>query len=111
MAEVCNVVCPDKRESFLNVSLSRNTVADRVCELTTNLQQQLTEKGKTLIAYSLAVAESSETSDTAQLSIFIRRVDSSLCVTEELLGLKSMNSRHNYREDIFKECKSVQMCK
>lgn len=35
--------------------------------------------------------ESSDTSDTAQLSIFIRGVDSSLCVTEELLGLKSIH--------------------
>ena len=35
--------------------------------------------------------ESSDTSDTAQLSIFIHGVDSSLCITEELLGLKSMH--------------------
>lgn len=35
--------------------------------------------------------ESSDTSDTAQLSVFIRGVDSNLCVTEELLGLKSMH--------------------
>ena len=34
------------------------------------------EKGKIFIAYSLAVDKSSDTSDTAQLSIFIRGVDS-----------------------------------
>ena len=72
------------------MSLSRNTVAERVCEFSANLHKQLIRKGKDFIAYSLAVDESSDTSDTAQLSIFIRGVDSSLCVTEELLGLKSM---------------------
>ena len=28
--KVCDVVCPDKKQDFLNVSLSRNTVAKRV---------------------------------------------------------------------------------
>ncbi|XP_072891523.1 general transcription factor II-I repeat domain-containing protein 2-like [Hemitrygon akajei] len=100
--EVCDVVCPDKRQAFSNVSLSRNTVADRVRELTTNLQQQLVGKGRDLIAYSLAVDESRDTSDTAQLSIFIRGVDSSLCVTEELLGLRSMHGTTTGK-DLFEE--------
>ena len=66
--KVCDVVCPDKRQAFLNVSLSRNTVADRTCELATNLHEQLMERGKYHIAYSLAVDESSDTSGTAHLS-------------------------------------------
>ena len=107
LLKVCDVVCPDKRQAFLNISLSRNTVADRVCELSTNLQQQLMEKGKQFIAYSLAVDESTDTSDTAQLSIFIRAVDSSLRVTEELLGLKSMHGTTTGK-DLFDEvCKCV----
>ena len=48
-------------------------------------------KGKDLIAHSLAVDESIKTSDTAQLSIFIRGVDSTLCIIEELLGFKLMH--------------------
>ena len=28
--KVCNVVCPDKRQAFADISLSRNTVASRV---------------------------------------------------------------------------------
>ena len=46
MIKVCNVMCPDKKQAFSHISLSRNTVADPVCELTTNLQEQLMEKGK-----------------------------------------------------------------
>jgi len=102
MMKVCDVVCPDKRQAFSNVSLSRNTVADRTCELATNLHEQLMEKGKDFVAFSLAVDESSDTSDTAQLSIFIRGVDSNLCVTEELLGLKSMHGTTTGKE-IFEE--------
>src|SRR4029434_5032876 len=86
----------------LNVSLSRNTVADCVCDLATDLQQQLMGKGKDFIAYSLAVDESSDTSDTAQLSIIIRGVDSTLCVTEELLGFKSMHGT-SMGKDLFNE--------
>ena len=46
--------------------------------------------------------ESSDTSDTAQLSIFIRGVDPTLCVTEELLGLKSMHGTTTGK-DLFEE--------
>ncbi|KAL0163337.1 hypothetical protein M9458_042733, partial [Cirrhinus mrigala] len=102
MVKVCDVVCPDKKQAFLNVSLSRNTIADRVCDLATDLQGQLIEKGKDFIAYSLAVDESADTTDTAQLAVFIRGVDSSLCVTEELLGIKSMHGTTTGK-DIFEE--------
>lgn len=46
--------------------------------------------------------ESCDTSDTAQLSVFIRGVDSNLCVTEELLGFKSMHGTTTGKE-IFEE--------
>ena len=59
-------------------------------------------KGKDFIAYSLAVDESTDTSDTAQLSIFIRGVDSGLCVTEEFLGLQSMHGTTTGK-DLFEE--------
>ena len=45
--------------------------------------------------------ESSDTCVTAQLSIFIRGVDSSLYVTEQL-RIK-INAWHNHRKGIFKE--------
>ncbi|XP_069764237.1 general transcription factor II-I repeat domain-containing protein 2A-like [Narcine bancroftii] len=51
---------------------------------------------------ALAVDESKDTSDTAQLSIFIRGVDTKLPVTEELLGLKSMHGTTTGKE-IFEE--------
>ena len=91
---------PDKRQAFLNVSLSRNTVADCVCDLATDLQQQLMGKGKDLIAYSLSVDESIKKSDTAQLSIFICGVDSTLYVVED--EFKSMHDTTTGK-DLFEE--------
>uniref|UniRef100_A0A8D0KLQ8 HAT C-terminal dimerisation domain-containing protein n=1 Tax=Salvator merianae TaxID=96440 RepID=A0A8D0KLQ8_SALMN len=107
MIKVCDVVCPDQRQAFLNMSLSRNAVADSACNLATNLHEQLMEKGKDFIAFSLAVAESSDTSDTAQLSVFIHGVDSNLYVTEEPLGLKSMHGTTTAKEILEEVSKCV----
>lgn len=102
MLQVCDLVCPEKRQAFLNVSLSRNTVAGRTSELATNLYNQLIEKAKDFVSFSLAVDESCDASDIAQLSVFIRGVDSNLCVTEELFRLKSMHGTTTGQE-IFEE--------
>ena len=103
MLKVCDKVCPDNRQLFSNVSLSRNTIAERVDELSINLKEQLVKKGKEFIAYSLAVDESTDISDIAQLSIFIRGVDSSLSVTEEFLALRPMHDTttgHDLYEEV-----------
>ena len=102
MMIVCDHMCPEIKQAFSNVSLSRNTVADRTCDLATNLFDQLMEKGKDSVAFSLAVDESSDTSDTDQLAVFICGVESNLCVMEELLGLKSMHGPTTGK-DIFEE--------
>ena len=99
--KVCDVVIPEKKQGFLNASLSRNTVAECVSELSTNLHKQLIKNGRDFYCILFAVDESSDTSDTAQLSIFIRGVDWSLCVTEKLLRLKSMHGTTTGK-DIFK---------
>ncbi|KAL7883514.1 hypothetical protein SRHO_G00011720 [Serrasalmus rhombeus] len=89
--KVCDLVCPDKKQVLANLSLSRNTAADRVCEMATDLRTQLSERSKDFTADSLAVDESPDTTDTAQLAIFIPGVDSNLRVTEEILDIKSMH--------------------
>uniref|UniRef100_A0A3P9L2A9 Uncharacterized protein n=1 Tax=Oryzias latipes TaxID=8090 RepID=A0A3P9L2A9_ORYLA len=103
MLKLCDAVCPDKRQLFSNVSLSRNTVAERIDQLSTNLKEQLIERGSLyLIAYSLTVDESTDTSDIAQMSIFIRGVDSSLSITEELLAFRPLHGT-TAGQDLYEE--------
>ncbi|KAK0141889.1 General transcription factor II-I repeat domain-containing protein 2 [Merluccius polli] len=93
--EVCDVVCPDKKQAFANISLSRNTVASWVDELASDLQIHLKTKAKEFVLYLFATDESTDRTDNAQLSIFIRGVDAQFSVTEELFEFKS-DSRDNY---------------
>lgn len=72
-------MCPEKKQAFANISLSRNTIAERTCNLANSLHVQLMEKEKDFVSFSLAVDERSDASDTAQLSVFVRGVDSNLC--------------------------------
>jgi len=107
MIKVCDVVCPDKKQMLANVSLSRNTVSDRVCEMATDLRTQLSERSKDFIAYSLAVDESTDMTDTAQLAIFIRGVVSDLRVTKEILDIKSMHGTTTGKDIFENVCQSV----
>ena len=49
------VVCPKKKTSFANISLIRNTVADLVTELSSDLNQQSKEKIKSFIPFSIVL--------------------------------------------------------
>jgi len=65
-------------------------VAERISDLSANLDSQLKNKVKSFVTFSVALDESTDISDVAQLAIFIRGVDESLSVTEEFLGLVPM---------------------
>ncbi|XP_066941423.1 general transcription factor II-I repeat domain-containing protein 2-like [Macrobrachium rosenbergii] len=90
MLKAAEVVCPEKRPAFANISLSRNTVADRVEDLSGDLGRQMNNKIKSFIAFSVAIDESTDVTDVAQLAIFIRGVDETLTITEEFLELVPM---------------------
>ncbi|XP_037787433.1 general transcription factor II-I repeat domain-containing protein 2-like [Penaeus monodon] len=77
MLKAAETVCPEKHQAFANISLTRNTVADRISDLAEDLDSQL----------KLAIDESTEITDVAQLVIFIRGVDDTLTVTEEFVEL------------------------
>ena len=100
MLKAAETVCPDKRETFANISLTRNTVADRISDMSEDLDSQLKRKVKSFIAFSVAIDESTDITDVAQLAIFIRGVDDALTVTEEFVGLVPMMDTTT-AEDIF----------
>ncbi|XP_067940344.1 general transcription factor II-I repeat domain-containing protein 2-like [Watersipora subatra] len=100
MLKVCEQVCPDQLETFKIISLSRNTIVSRVKELADSLEAQLAEETRSYIAFSLAVDESTDNTDTAQLSIFIRGVKPDLTITEELFDVTAMHGTTT-GQDIF----------
>ena len=98
MLKAAEIVCPEKRQAFANISLTRNTVTDRIADLAADLDSQKRHKVRSFVAFSVSVAidESTDITDVAQLAIFIRGVDETLAVTEEFLELVPM--RHHYSQ-------------
>uniref|UniRef100_G3N7N2 DUF4371 domain-containing protein n=1 Tax=Gasterosteus aculeatus TaxID=69293 RepID=G3N7N2_GASAC len=73
--KAAEIVCPEKRQAFANISLTRNTVTDRIADLSADLDSQKKHKVKSFVAFSVAIDESTDITDVAQLAIFIRGVD------------------------------------
>lgn len=93
-------VLPEKSRLFSNISLSRQTICRRIDDISSEIVATLQEKIKEFKAYSLAFDESIDISDTSQLVIFIRGVDDSFHVTEEMLNLLSLKNTTR-GEDVF----------
>lgn len=95
-------ICPEKIDLFQSVSLSARTTVRRIEDIGEQIKTKLKEKAKNFKWFSLALDESTDINDTAQLLLFIRGVNTEFEVTEELA---SMNSLHGTTrgEDIFKE--------
>ncbi|XP_050528216.1 general transcription factor II-I repeat domain-containing protein 2B-like [Daktulosphaira vitifoliae] len=84
------ILCPAQKQIFSKLSLSGVTIARRIEELGTNIESTLKERISKFIFYSLALDESTDLSDTIQLAIFVRGVDSNFNITEELAALFPM---------------------
>ena len=91
MQEVAKVMLPDKSRLFDDISLSRNSIARRIEDIDEDLSGQLSSKTSEFQCFYLAFDESSDTTDTAQMLVFIRGVTESLSVHEDLLGLVSLH--------------------
>ena len=46
MLKAAETMCPEKRQAFANISLTRNTIADRISDLSKVLDSQLKRKVK-----------------------------------------------------------------
>ena len=83
---------PEKKNLVEQISLSRFTVARRIDDLSENIEVSLKDRISKCFAFSIALDESTDLSDTAQLVVFIRGVTDNFEVTEEFLDMASMQS-------------------
>lgn len=93
-------VLPDKSKLFSSISLSRQTICRRIEDISAEIVITLQGKIKHFKAYSLAFDESTDISDTSQLVVFIRGVNDSFEVTEEMLNLLHLKDTTR-GEDVF----------
>lgn len=85
-------LCPDKLSLVGSISLSRNTMTRRTEDLGKDVNRQLMLACKQFECFSLAMDESTDTSDAAQVLLFIRGVSIDFQITEELAGVHSMET-------------------
>jgi len=90
--------CPGKKYLTEQTSLSRFTVARKIDAVSSHLEDALAERIRKFSHYSLAIDESVDLSDTAQLVVFVRGVTEDSEVDDELLDVASMKSTTNWWE-------------
>jgi len=83
---------PDKKYLVKQTSLSRFIVAHWINALWSHLEDALAERIRKFSPYNLAIDESVDISNTAQLVVFVRRVAEDFEVDEKLLDMASMKS-------------------
>ena len=106
MQAICKEVCPEKTDLFNKVPLSRMTIQRRVVDLSNDVCEQLRDKLAICKYFSIALDESTDNVDTAQLLVFVRAVDENCKLTQELAGIASLRGRTT-GADIFGGVKSV----
>ncbi|CAL9707748.1 unnamed protein product [Knipowitschia caucasica] len=83
------LICPEKKGAFEQVPLSRRTVTRRVEDIAGNLELQLQHEVARFDCFSLALDESCDVRDTAQLLVFVRGI-TGFKITEELAAVRPM---------------------
>ena len=83
-------MCHEKRNLLENTSLSFPTVTRTTKDPYQDIGNALEMKISQCEFYSMDLDESTDISHTAQLSVFVRGVINNFEVTEELLGMCSM---------------------
>ena len=84
------VLCPEVKPKVEAISQSRRTIVRRIGTTAHNIQEQLLTSSGHFEWFFIAVDESTDAQDTAQLLIYIRGIDDSFKITEELLSMESL---------------------
>ena len=91
--EVVSCIHPENISKYKELPLSPTTITSRQHELTSNLKQQLNSTIQREVFYSIAIDESIDNTDSAQLLVFIRAITGDFHCFKELLCLCTMKDR------------------
>ncbi|UYV68375.1 hypothetical protein LAZ67_5004134 [Cordylochernes scorpioides] len=69
LIKAAEIICPGSVKTFQALSLSRNTVVERVTDMARNLNDQIKEKSSCFEAFSIACDESTDIGGVAQLAV------------------------------------------
>ena len=83
--------CLEKKHLAEQTSFSCFTVLCKTNDISDNIKEILKERLKSCEAFSLALDESADISDTAQLVIFIRAVTTDFDIVEEFLDMTNLS--------------------
>ncbi|UYV64330.1 WDR19 [Cordylochernes scorpioides] len=70
LIKAAEMVCPGSVKTFQAISLSRNTIVERVTDMARHLNDQIKEKSSCFEAFSIACDESTDIGGVAQLAVF-----------------------------------------
>lgn len=87
LENIVEIMFPEKKKEFSKISLSRQTVTRRVEDIGKQIEGNLRNRASEFVFYSLALDESTDATDTAQVALFVRGVDMKMNITEELVAL------------------------
>ena len=105
--EVVRCLDPDKVNKYKDIPLSRRTNTDRQHELAQNVTDQLKNIiQKDTTYYSIALDESTDATDSAQVLYFVRAITEEFDVYEELLALGTLKGRTR-GIDVFNDFKEI----
>ncbi|CAI9725739.1 transcription factor II-I repeat domain-containing 2-like [Octopus vulgaris] len=90
MVDAVSVVCSEVKSKVEAISLSRRTIVRRIDAIAVNIHEQLLTASGRFQWFSIALDESTDIQDTAQLLIYIREIDENFEITEELLSMASL---------------------
>lgn len=93
MLDAIAILCPDETEIFEKIPLSPSTVMRRTLAIAGDLKEQLQSMIDSSEFYSIAMDESTDIGDIAQLAIYVRGINDDFQLFEEIGCLCAMNDR------------------
>ena len=106
LVKTAEIMCPEKVHLFKDISLTRNTVVERIDDMSSDLKQQLKAELLKFEHFSLAIDETIDITGIAKLAIFIRACDNEFNIYEELIELIPMHDTTT-NQDIFVKVEQV----